>query len=53
MHSMGSLATNSTYSFTERAPYEDSYYYLLVVADSVVDFNISVTIFGKSVNYIQ
>ncbi|XP_015126938.1 post-GPI attachment to proteins factor 6 [Diachasma alloeum] len=38
------LAANGTYTFEEVTPFEDSYYYLLVIASSIVDFNIKVSI---------
>ncbi|KAK0095175.1 hypothetical protein PV326_009042 [Microctonus aethiopoides] len=41
---MKNLTTSSNYSFIERSPYEDSYYYLLVASDSVVDFNVEISI---------
>lgn len=45
--SMGNLTTNSTYTFTEFSPFEDSYYYLLVASDTVIQFNVKVTVYGK------
>ncbi|KAL6437504.1 hypothetical protein ACFW04_004153 [Cataglyphis niger] len=40
------LTTNASYTFTESSPYEDSYYYLLVVSKSVIEFNVKVDILG-------
>lgn len=48
---MTNLSTNSTYTFTERTPHDDSYYYLLVVSDSIVEFNVKVSISGKFIIY--
>lgn len=36
------LTTNASYSFVETSPYEDSYYYLLIVSSSIIEFNIKV-----------
>lgn len=41
------LTTNASYTFTESSPYEDSYYYLLVVSKSVIEFNVKVDILGN------
>ena len=53
--SLGNLTTNDSYTFTERSPYEDTYYYLLVVSDTVISFNVKVTTYGtcpeKSILY--
>ncbi|XP_025266403.1 post-GPI attachment to proteins factor 6 isoform X1 [Camponotus floridanus] len=38
------LTTNASYTFTELSPYEDSYYYLLVISKSVIEFNVKVDI---------
>ncbi|XP_072750640.1 post-GPI attachment to proteins factor 6 isoform X2 [Anoplolepis gracilipes] len=40
------LTTNTSYTFTESSPYEDSYYYLLVVSKSVIEFSVKVDILG-------
>lgn len=42
-----SLATNANYSFIESSPYEDSYYYLLIVSSSIIEFNVKVDITGN------
>ncbi|KAG5328445.1 TMM8B protein, partial [Acromyrmex charruanus] len=36
------LSTNASYSFIESSPYEDSYYYLLIVSSSIIEFNIKI-----------
>jgi len=41
------LATNASYSFIESSPYEDSYYYLLIVSNSIIEFNIKVDATGN------
>ncbi|XP_015609576.1 post-GPI attachment to proteins factor 6 isoform X3 [Cephus cinctus] len=41
---IGNLTILDSYTFTEFSPYEDSYYYLLVISDSVIDFNVKVII---------
>ncbi|XP_036147030.1 post-GPI attachment to proteins factor 6 isoform X3 [Monomorium pharaonis] len=43
-HSMESksLTTNASYSFIESSPYEDSYYYLLIVSNSIIEFNVKI-----------
>ncbi|XP_034934133.1 post-GPI attachment to proteins factor 6-like [Chelonus insularis] len=41
---MRNLTVNNSYTFTENTPYEDSYYYLLVVSDSIINFNVKVSI---------
>ncbi|XP_067208178.1 transmembrane protein 8B-like isoform X2 [Linepithema humile] len=38
------LTTNASYTFTEFSPYEDSYYYLLIVSSSVIEFNVKVQV---------
>ncbi|XP_011646834.1 post-GPI attachment to proteins factor 6-like [Pogonomyrmex barbatus] len=45
-HSMKSitLSTNTSYSFIESSPYEDSYYYLLIISSSVIEFNVKIDI---------
>ncbi|KAG7206139.1 hypothetical protein KM043_003531 [Ampulex compressa] len=39
---IGNLTTFDSYVFTESTPFEESYYYLLVVSDSVVEFHVKV-----------
>ncbi|KAH0546206.1 post-GPI attachment to proteins factor 6-like [Cotesia glomerata] len=43
-YKMKNLPVNTTHTFTERTPHDDSYYYLLVVSDSIVEFNVKVSI---------
>ncbi|XP_077255398.1 post-GPI attachment to proteins factor 6 isoform X3 [Temnothorax americanus] len=38
------LASNASYSFIESSPYEDSYYYLLIVSSSITEFNVKVDV---------
>ncbi|GFG39492.1 hypothetical protein Cfor_00487 [Coptotermes formosanus] len=40
---VGNLTTDSEFTFTETEPYTDGYYYLLVVSESQVSFNLAVT----------
>lgn len=47
-YKMNNLSVNTTHTFTERTPHDDSYYYLLVVSDSIVEFNVKVSISGKN-----
>ena len=44
---IGNLTISDSYTFTELSPYEDSYYYLLVITNSVVTFNIEVLTTGE------
>ncbi|XP_025987542.1 post-GPI attachment to proteins factor 6 isoform X2 [Solenopsis invicta] len=37
-----SLTTNASYSFVESSPYEDSYYYLLIISSSIIEFNVKI-----------
>lgn len=39
---VGNLTMLDSYTFTISSPYEDSYYYLLVISDSIIEFNIKV-----------
>lgn len=48
---IGNLTTDSEYTFTETEPYTDGYYYLLVVSESQVSFNLAVTTAGKKILY--
>jgi len=41
------LVTNASYSFIESSPYEDSYYYLLIVSNSIIEFDIKVDTTGN------
>jgi len=41
------LAINASYSFIESSPYEDSYYYLLIVSNSIIEFNVKVDATGN------
>ncbi|XP_017879327.1 post-GPI attachment to proteins factor 6-like isoform X1 [Ceratina calcarata] len=38
------LTMQDSYRFRESSPYEDSYYYLMIVSDSVIELNVKVTI---------
>ena len=31
-----------SYTFTEISPYEDSYYYLMIISDSIIEVNVKV-----------
>lgn len=46
---IGNLTTDSEFTFTETEPYTDGYYYLLVVSESQVSFNLAVTTAGKNI----
>lgn len=41
------LTTNASYSFIESSPYEDSYYYLLIVSNSIIQFNVKIDTTGN------
>lgn len=41
------LVANASYSFVESSPYEDSYYYLLIISSSIIEFNIEVDATGN------
>ncbi|XP_015182403.1 PREDICTED: transmembrane protein 8A-like isoform X1 [Polistes dominula] len=41
---IGNLTMLDSYMFTIFSPYEDSYYYLLIISDSIVEFNIKVSV---------
>lgn len=41
------LTMNTSYTFVESSPYEDSYYYLSIVSNSVIEFNIKIDILGN------
>ena len=36
-----------SYTFTEISPYEDSYYYLMIISDSIIEVNVKVVTSGK------
>ncbi|XP_020281025.1 transmembrane protein 8A-like isoform X3 [Pseudomyrmex gracilis] len=38
------LTMNTNYTFVESSPYEDSYYYLSIVSNSVIEFNVKIDI---------
>ncbi|XP_046426903.1 post-GPI attachment to proteins factor 6-like isoform X1 [Neodiprion fabricii] len=42
--SIGNLTISDSYTFTILSPYQESYYYLLVISGSVIDFNVMVSI---------
>ncbi|XP_043483098.1 post-GPI attachment to proteins factor 6-like isoform X3 [Leptopilina heterotoma] len=42
LSSIGNLTNSDTYTFTELSPYEDSYYYLLVISNTTITFNVEV-----------
>lgn len=46
---VGNLTTDSEFTFTETEPFTDGYYYLLVVSESQVSFNLAVTTTGKKI----
>lgn len=45
--STGKMASIDTYTFTDNFPFQDSWYYLMVVSDSVISFKVKVTTSGK------
>jgi hypothetical protein len=47
----GNLTTDSEFTFTETEPFTDGYYYLLVVSESQVSFNLAVTTTGKKIPF--
>lgn len=42
-----SLTTEASHTFVESSPYEDSYYYLSIISNSIIKFNIKVDITGN------
>jgi hypothetical protein len=46
---IGNITTDSEFTFTETEPYTDGYYYLLVVSESQVSFNLLVSTAGKKI----
>jgi hypothetical protein len=48
---IGNLSTDSEFTFTETEPFTDGYYYLLVVSESQVSFNVAVTTTGKIIPF--
>lgn len=46
---IGNLSTGSEFAFTETEPFTDGYYYLLVVSESQVSFNVAVMTTGKNI----
>lgn len=42
-----SLTTYASHTFVESSPYEDSYYYLSIISNSVIKFNIKVDVSGN------
>ena len=50
---IGNISSMDQYTYYESSPYEDSYYYLMIVSNSVVDFNIKVTVIGKLPFYVS
>lgn len=43
----GNLTMLGSYTFTESSPYEDSYYYLMIISDSIIEVNVKVVTSGK------
>jgi hypothetical protein len=43
---VGNLTSMDTHTFSEPSPFQDSWYYLMVVSDSVITFNVKVTTLG-------
>ncbi|XP_033222344.1 post-GPI attachment to proteins factor 6-like [Belonocnema kinseyi] len=50
---IGNLSTSDSYTFTELSPYEDSYYYLLVISNTTISFNVEVTTTDCPVKIIE
>ena len=44
---VGNLTMLDSYTFTETSPYEDSYYYLMIISDSIIEVNVKVVTSGK------
>lgn len=44
---IGNFTMLDSYTFIESSPYEDSYYYLMIISDSVIEVNIKVVTSGK------
>ncbi|XP_047355139.1 post-GPI attachment to proteins factor 6-like isoform X7 [Vespa velutina] len=49
----GNLTMLDSYTFTISSPYEDSYYYLLVISDSIIEFNVKVSISECPIKLIE
>lgn len=47
-----SLTMLDSYTFIESSPYEDSYYYLMIVSDSIIEVNVKVVTFGNFIIFI-
>lgn len=43
--------TDSEFSHTEKLPFTDSYYYILVVAETKVSYNVSIFVKGKNAKH--
>ncbi|XP_066591112.1 post-GPI attachment to proteins factor 6-like isoform X2 [Prorops nasuta] len=41
---IGNITTRDSYTFKEYSPFEDSYYYLMVISESIIEFNVQVTL---------
>ncbi|XP_012280579.1 post-GPI attachment to proteins factor 6 isoform X2 [Orussus abietinus] len=41
---IGNLSTTDSYTFIVNSPYEDSYYYLLIVSETIIEFNVEVSV---------
>ncbi|EFN79045.1 Transmembrane protein 8, partial [Harpegnathos saltator] len=48
-----SLTTNTSYTFVEMSPYEDSYYYLSIISNSVIEFDVKVTVSECPIRVIE
>lgn len=46
------LTMLDSYTFIESSPYEDSYYYLMIVSDSIIEVNVKVVTFGNFIIFI-
>lgn len=44
---IGNFTMLDSYAFTESSPYEDSYYYLMIISDSIIKVNVKVVTSGK------
>ncbi|KAI4473079.1 hypothetical protein M0802_016327 [Mischocyttarus mexicanus] len=50
---IGNLTMMDSYMFTISSPYEDSYYYLLIISDSIIEFNIKVSLSECPIKLIE
>ncbi|OXU28873.1 hypothetical protein TSAR_000403 [Trichomalopsis sarcophagae] len=50
---IGNLSSMDTYTFSELSPYQDTWYYLMVVSSSAITFNVKVTVTNCPVRTVE